>query len=128
MRALRRLVVLVLIVGVGWLVVTSIRGRAQDQDDEDDIWEDDGFDGEVAAGNEPARFAAAAPPAEQRSPSSAATTTDAEPERRVKGNVRHDGEKIYHLPGDPAYERTNAEQTFATAEEAEAAGFRRAGH
>jgi hypothetical protein len=46
----------------------------------------------------------------------------------IKGNVRSDGEKIYHMPGDPTYERTKAEQTFATVEEAEAAGFRRAGH
>jgi hypothetical protein len=45
----------------------------------------------------------------------------------IKGNINRDGEKIYHLPGDPAYERTKAEQMFATIDEAEAAGFRRAG-
>jgi hypothetical protein len=46
----------------------------------------------------------------------------------VKGNINRDGEKIYHLPGDPAYERTKPERMFASAEEAEAAGYRRAGH
>jgi hypothetical protein len=51
----------------------------------------------------------------------------AEPGRTIKGNVRPDGEKIYHLPSDPAYARTNAEQWFASVDEAEAAGFRRAG-
>jgi len=56
----------------------------------------------------------------------AAAETDTE--RPIKGNVRADGDKIYHVPGDPAYERTKAEERFATAEEAEAAGFRRAGH
>ena len=55
------------------------------------------------------------------------TPASAEPERTIKGNVRSDGDKIYHMPGDPAYERTNAEEFFASAEEAEAAGFRRAG-
>ena len=49
------------------------------------------------------------------------------PERRVKGNIRHDGERIYHLPDDPAYESVQPEATFASIEEAEAAGFRRAG-
>jgi hypothetical protein len=51
----------------------------------------------------------------------------AEETGRVKGNINRDGEKIYHLPGDAAYERTNAERMFLTVEEAEAAGFRRAG-
>jgi len=57
----------------------------------------------------------------------AAVGADAEPERTIKGNVRAGGDKIYHLPGDPAYERTNADEWFATVGEAEAAGFRRAG-
>jgi hypothetical protein len=48
-------------------------------------------------------------------------------ERTIKGNVRPDGDKIYHVPGDPSYERTNAEQWFGSVAEAEAAGFRRAG-
>lgn len=52
---------------------------------------------------------------------------DAGPAATVKGNINRDGEKIYHLPGDPAYERTHAEEMFRSAEEAEAAGFRRAG-
>lgn len=48
-------------------------------------------------------------------------------ERAIKGNVRADGEKIYHMRGDPAYERVHPEKFFATPEEAEAEGFRRAG-
>lgn len=50
------------------------------------------------------------------------------PEKKVRGNVRPNGDKIYHLPGDPNYDRVNAEKTFASPEEAEAAGYRRAGH
>lgn len=42
----------------------------------------------------------------------------------VKGNIRTTGEKIYHLPGDPSYEETIAEETFTSAAEAEAAGYR----
>lgn len=53
--------------------------------------------------------------------------TVAEETGRIKGNINRDGERIYHLPGDAAYERTNAEQMFLTIEEAEAAGYRRAG-
>jgi hypothetical protein len=45
----------------------------------------------------------------------------------VKGNINRVGDKIYHLPGDPAYARTKAEHLFASAKEAEAAGYRRAG-
>jgi micrococcal nuclease len=45
----------------------------------------------------------------------------------VRGNIRAGGEKIYHLPGDPAYDRVHPEETFASPEEAEAAGYRRAG-
>lgn len=42
----------------------------------------------------------------------------------IKGNIRSDGVKIYHPPGDPSYERTRPERCFATAADAEAAGFR----
>jgi hypothetical protein len=45
--------------------------------------------------------------------------------RVIKGNVNRDGEKIYHLPGQAGYDRVEAEETFATEEEAQAAGFRR---
>ena len=39
----------------------------------------------------------------------------------IKGNA---GSMIYHLPGQPSYDRTVPEFCFATIEEAEAAGFR----
>jgi len=42
-------------------------------------------------------------------------------DRPIKGNLPS---AIYHRPGDPSYEATNPERCFATAEEAELAGFR----
>lgn len=45
--------------------------------------------------------------------------------RQIKGNINREGEKIYHLPGQASYERTQAEEWFATEEEAQAAGYRR---
>lgn len=47
--------------------------------------------------------------------------------RLIKGNVNREGEKIYHLPGQAGYDRVQAEETFATEEQAQAAGFRRSG-
>lgn len=78
---------------------------------------------EQAPHSAPSATAAPAP----SPPRTLATEKQSEPERTIKGNIRADGEKIYHMPQDPAYERTNAEEMFATVEEAEAAGFRRAG-
>jgi hypothetical protein len=69
---------------------------------------------------------AGAPPPRGEGARESVTSEDAEAPH-IKGNIREDGDKIYHLPGDPAYERTNAEQMFSTIEEAEAAGYRRAG-
>lgn len=46
--------------------------------------------------------------------------------RPIKGNQSSGGEKIYHLPGQSSYERTDADETFATEAEAQAAGYRRA--
>ncbi|TRY27962.1 nuclease [Brevibacillus sp. LEMMJ03] len=46
------------------------------------------------------------------------------PGKPIKGNINAKGEKIYHVPGSPNYERTKAEVWFATEEEAKAAGFR----
>ena len=42
----------------------------------------------------------------------------------IKGNINSKGEKIYHTPESPYYERTKEEQWFCTEEEAVAAGFR----
>lgn len=49
----------------------------------------------------------------------------------IKGNVNTQGERIYHMPGDEYYEETrisasHGERWFCSAEEAEAAGWRRA--
>jgi micrococcal nuclease len=44
----------------------------------------------------------------------------------IKGNIRKDGEKIYHLPNSPHYQVTKAEVMFCTEDEAKAAGFRKA--
>jgi len=46
--------------------------------------------------------------------------------RLIKGHTSSHGEKIYHLPGQSSYDRTEADVTFATEEAAQAAGFRRA--
>ena len=42
----------------------------------------------------------------------------------IKGNINSKGEKIYHLPGDPYYNKTNPEAWFNTEAEAQAAGYR----
>lgn len=60
-----------------------------------------------------------------------ASRTAPRPECPVKGNVGASGERIYHLPGMRAYEDTaidpaRGERWFRSAEEAEAAGWRRA--
>jgi endonuclease YncB( thermonuclease family) len=43
---------------------------------------------------------------------------------RIKGNINSRGEKIYHMPGTTAWNRTRAEQMFCTEEQARIAGFR----
>jgi endonuclease YncB( thermonuclease family) len=45
----------------------------------------------------------------------------------IKGNVRSDGTRIYHMPSDPYYTRTKPENWFCDEDEAKRAGFRRAG-
>jgi endonuclease YncB( thermonuclease family) len=45
----------------------------------------------------------------------------------IKGNVRADGTRIYHMPSDPYYTRTKPENWFCDEDEAKRAGFRRAG-
>ncbi|WP_243291687.1 thermonuclease family protein [Bacillus sp. FJAT-47783] len=46
---------------------------------------------------------------------------------KIKGNINSDGEKIYHLPTSPWYEKTKPEAIFCTEREALDAGFRKAG-
>lgn len=43
---------------------------------------------------------------------------------QIKGNISSKN-KIYHIPGGAFYERTQAEQCFATEAEAQAAGFKK---
>lgn len=43
----------------------------------------------------------------------------------IKGNRSSSGEWIYHVPGGQFYDRTDPEECFATAADAEAAGYRR---
>jgi endonuclease YncB( thermonuclease family) len=45
-------------------------------------------------------------------------------ECRIKGNINSRGERIYHIPGSAAWERTVAEQMFCSEEQARIAGFR----
>jgi endonuclease YncB( thermonuclease family) len=42
----------------------------------------------------------------------------------IKGNVRSDGTRIYHLPSDPSYARVKPENWFCDVDEAKSAGFR----
>jgi micrococcal nuclease len=44
----------------------------------------------------------------------------------IKGNINSKGEKIYHLPGDAAYDQTKPEEWFRTEKEAIEAGYRKA--
>lgn len=44
----------------------------------------------------------------------------------VKGNINSKGEKIYHTPTSPSYEKTIPEEMFCTIEDAEDAGYRAA--
>lgn len=83
--------------------------------------------GQPSGGGQPSSVSARTSGGEGTGPVQAASEPEPEPEPAIKGNVRDNGEKIYHLPSDPAYERTNAEQMFSTVQEAEEAGFRRAG-
>lgn len=43
----------------------------------------------------------------------------------IKGNIKSDGEKIYHVPDGAYYDQTEAEAWFKTEEEAQQAGFRK---
>jgi hypothetical protein len=43
----------------------------------------------------------------------------------IKGNQTARGELIYHVPGGQFYDAVQAEATFATEEEARAAGYRK---
>lgn len=46
---------------------------------------------------------------------------------RIKGNINRSEDKIYHMPGSSSYEETNPEQWFCSEQDAQEAGFRKAG-
>lgn len=53
------------------------------------------------------------------------------PDRQIKGNISSSGEKIYHVPGQRDYAKTEIDESkgerwFATEDEAKAAGWRKA--
>ena len=55
--------------------------------------------------------------------------TPPDPACRIKGNINHKGERIYHPPGDPDYNHTRidlsrGERWFCSEAEARAAGWR----
>jgi hypothetical protein len=50
----------------------------------------------------------------------------ADTDRAIKGQAGANGEKVYYVPGQSGYERAEASEAFATEEEAQAAGYRRA--
>ncbi|KIU73502.1 hypothetical protein P4G85_31485 [Bacillus cereus] len=43
----------------------------------------------------------------------------------IKGNISKNDEKIYHLPEQQFYDKTIAEETFCTEDEAKDAGYRK---
>ena len=45
-------------------------------------------------------------------------------QKPIKGNINSKGEKICHVPGGAFYEKTKAEETFATEQDAINAGYR----
>lgn len=57
--------------------------------------------------------------------SSSVKDSDSSGHGSIKGNINSKGEKIYHMPGDSYYDKTNPEAWFNTEEEAQAAGYRR---
>lgn len=42
---------------------------------------------------------------------------------KIKGNIKPNGEKIYHLPDGRFYDKVKAEVMFKTEEDAQKAGF-----
>jgi endonuclease YncB( thermonuclease family) len=50
--------------------------------------------------------------------------TPPSPNCNIKGNVRSDGTRIYHKPGDPSYQKVKPENWFCDVDEAMRAGFR----
>lgn len=77
------------------------------------------------AAAQPAATIAAQTPNAERTPRSRQSGTPAAG-GAVKGNINSKGERLYHLPGDQNYEAVKPEQTFATEDEARAAGFHHA--
>ncbi|WP_400163975.1 thermonuclease family protein [Brevibacillus sp. TJ4] len=62
--------------------------------------------------------------AEENKKQAPAAAPEAPEGKPIKGNINSKGEKIYHVPGSPNYDRTIPEEWFATEEEAQAAGYR----
>ncbi len=68
----------------------------------------------------------------QSAVATAETPNDASPTCDIKGNINREGERIYHTPASPWYERTvidpgQGERWFCSEAEARAAGWRPAG-
>ena len=51
-------------------------------------------------------------------------STDCPPGYEIKGNIDLDGDRIFHTPLSPWYDRTKPEVCFQTIEDAFGAGFR----
>ncbi|GAA3326338.1 hypothetical protein GCM10020331_061820 [Ectobacillus funiculus] len=43
----------------------------------------------------------------------------------IKGNISSNGEKIYHMPGQAFYDKTDAKEMFCTESETQSAGYRK---
>ncbi|OOC63212.1 thermonuclease family protein [Paenibacillus ihbetae] len=85
--------------------------------------QEDGFHPEEQDGDTQSSSAAASGESKKTADSGAAAGSP-KTGCSIKGNINSKGEKIYHTPESPYYERTKEEQWFCTEEEAVAAGFR----
>lgn len=82
--------------------------------------QEDGFHPEEHAGSVEASASAGSPGQGAAETSATARASGC----KIKGNINSKGEKIYHTPDSPYYERTKQEQWFCTEDEAVQAGFR----
>jgi len=86
--------------------------------------QEDGFHPEEQDGDTQSSSTAAASGESKKTADISGAAGSPETGCSIKGNINSKGEKIYHTPESPYYERTKEEKWFCTEEEAVAAGFR----
>jgi hypothetical protein len=84
------------------------------------------LDGDYVACNHSMAMAGPAPMEERTNRARPLSRTVCPPSHPIKGNRTSAGELIYHVPGGASYAQTEAEECFATEDDAVRAGYRRA--